>query len=146
MIFEEVIEQDPTVINEEIIPLMNAPRVDCRGQINPYEPQAQKIYITTAGYSATFAYDKNIETLCYSVIDPDHYMVLGGSYIIPLMHGRLEEQTMPDRRDLFEAVPRSTPEFALPLPRIPASPFHQTDQTLLIPHHSPMVESPSPNP
>lgn len=42
----------------------------------------------------TFAYDKNIETLCYSVIDPDHYMVLGGSYVIPLMHGRLEEQTM----------------------------------------------------
>lgn len=93
-IFEEVIEQDPTVVNEEIIPLMNAPRTDCRGQINPYEPQAQKIYITTAGYSGTFAYDKNIETLCYSVIDPDHYMVLGGSYIIPLMHGRLEEQTM----------------------------------------------------
>ena len=49
MIFEEVIEQDPTVINEEIIPLMNAPRVDRTGQINPYEPQAQKIYITTAG-------------------------------------------------------------------------------------------------
>lgn len=48
-IFEEVIEQDPTVVNEEIIPLMNAPRVDCKGQINPYEPQAQKIYITTAG-------------------------------------------------------------------------------------------------
>ena len=93
-IFEEVIEQDPVVINEEIIPLMNAPRVDCRGQINPYEPQAQKIYITTSGFQGTFAYDKNIETLCYSVIDPDHYMVLGGSYIIPLMHGRLEEQTM----------------------------------------------------
>lgn len=93
-IFEEVIEQDPAVVNEEIIPLMNAPRVDCRGQINPYEPQAQKIYITTSGFQGTFAYDKNIETLCYSVIDPDHYMVLGGSYIIPLMHGRLEEQTM----------------------------------------------------
>ena len=93
-IFEEVIEQDPAVVNEEIIPLMNAPRTDCRGQINPYEPQAQKIYITTSGFQGTFAYDKNIETLCYSVIDPDHYMVLGGSYIIPLMHGRLEEQTM----------------------------------------------------
>ena len=93
-IFEEVIEQDPKVINEEIIPLMNAPRTNCRGEINPYELQAQKNYITTAGYQGTFAYDKNIETLCYSVLDPDHYMVLGGSYVIPLMHGRLEEQTM----------------------------------------------------
>lgn len=94
MVFEEIIEQDPTVVNEEIIPLMNAPRVDANGLINPYEPQAQKMYITTAGYQGTFAYEKLIETLCYSVIDPDHYMILGGSYIIPLMHGRLEEQTM----------------------------------------------------
>lgn len=93
-IFEEIIEQDPIVVNEEIIPLMNAPRTDKRGQINPFEPQAQKTYITTAGYQGTFAYDKLIETLCYSVIEPDHYMVLGSSYIIPLMHGRLEEQTM----------------------------------------------------
>lgn len=93
-IFEEVIEQDPVVINEEIIPLMNAPRTNCRGEINPYEPQAQKNYITTAGYSGTFAYEKNLETLCYTVIDPEHYMILGGSYIIPLMHGRLEEQTI----------------------------------------------------
>lgn len=93
-VFEEVIEMDPTVINEEIIPLMNSPRVTCNGKINPYEIQSQKIYVTTAGYQQTFAYDKCIETLCYTVLDPDHYMCLGGSYIIPLMHGRLEEQTM----------------------------------------------------
>lgn len=93
-VFEEIIEQDPKVVNEEIIPLMNAPRTTCRGQINPHEPQAQKIYITTAGYMSTFAYDKNLETLCYSVIDPDNYMVLGGSYVIPLMHGRLIESQM----------------------------------------------------
>ena len=52
-IFEEVIEQDPVVINEEIIPLMNSPRTNSRGKVNPYEPQAQKIYITTAGSTFT---------------------------------------------------------------------------------------------
>lgn len=93
-VFEEVIEQDPVVVNEEIIPLMNAQRTNCRGEVNPYEPHGQKLYITTAGYQNTFAYDKNIETLCYCTLDPDHYMVLGGSYIVPLMHGRLEAQTM----------------------------------------------------
>ena len=93
-IFEEVIEQDPVVVNEEVIPLMNAQRTNCRGEVNPNEPHGQKIYITTAGYMQTFAYDKNIETLCYCVLDPDHYMVLGGSYVVPLMHGRLEAQTM----------------------------------------------------
>lgn len=93
-IFEEIIEQDQTKVNEELLPLMNSPRIQYNGEINPHEIQAQKMYVTTAGYQGTFAYDKCIETLCYSVIDPDHYMCLGGSYVVPLMHGRLEEQTM----------------------------------------------------
>lgn len=93
-VFEEIIEQDQTKVNEELIPLLNAPRTTATGQINPYEKQGQKMYITTAGYQGTFSYDKCLETLCYCAIDPDNYMVLGGSYIIPVMHGRLEEQTM----------------------------------------------------
>lgn len=93
-VFEELIEQDPVVVNEEIIPLMNSPRTNHLGIINPNEPQAQKIFVTTSGYQGTYAYDKNLETLCYSVIDPDHYMILGGSYQIPLMHGRLVESQM----------------------------------------------------
>ena len=93
-IFEEIIEQDPVKVNEELIPLMNSPRTMYNGKINPNEKQAQKMYITTAGYQGEFAYDKCIENLCYSVIDPDNYITLGGSYVIPLMHGRLEEQTM----------------------------------------------------
>ena len=93
-VFEEIIEQDQTKVNEELLPLMNSPRIQYDGTINPHEIQAQKMYVTTAGYQGTFAYDKCLETLCYSVIDPDHYMCLGGSYVVPLMHGRLEEQTM----------------------------------------------------
>ena len=93
-VFEEIIEQDQTKVNEELLPLMNSPRIQYNGTLNPHEIQAQKMYVTTAGYQQTFAYDKCLETLCYSVIDPDHYMCLGGSYVVPLMHGRLEEQTM----------------------------------------------------
>lgn len=93
-VFEEIIEQDPVKVNEELIPLMNAPRIGLDGKINPHEIQGQKIYITTSGYQGTYAYDKCIENLCYSVIDPANYISLGGSYVIPLMHGRLEEQTM----------------------------------------------------
>lgn len=48
-VFEEIIEQDPTKVNEELIPLMNSPRTTYLGKINPYEIQGQKIYITTAG-------------------------------------------------------------------------------------------------
>ena len=93
-VFEEIIEQDPVKVNEELLPLMNSPRTGYDGRVNPYEKQGQKMYVTTAGYMGTFSYDKCIENLCYSVIDPDNYISLGGSYIIPLMHGRLEEQTM----------------------------------------------------
>ena len=35
-----------------------------------------------------------VETMCLSVLQPDKYMVLGGSYKIPVMHGLLSEDTM----------------------------------------------------
>lgn len=93
-IFEEVIEHDPIEINEHIIPLMNKQRITSHGIINPHEPHGSKIYVTTAGYQGTFAYEKLIETICYTVIDPDKYIVLGGSYYIPLMVGLLDQQAM----------------------------------------------------
>lgn len=49
LIFEEIIEQDATKVNEVYIPLLNEPRKMANGLINPYEPQSQQIYITTAG-------------------------------------------------------------------------------------------------
>lgn len=103
-IFEEVIQLDPLFINEHVIPLLNKPREDIFGKVNPHEPNGSKIFITTAGYQGTYAYDKLIETLCYTVIDPKHYSVLGGSYVIPAMHGLLQEETI---RELI-----SSPSFA----------------------------------
>lgn len=87
LIFEEVIEQDPVQVNEVYIPLLNEPRKMYNGLINPYEPQSQQIYITTAGYQNTFAYQKLTEILCRSVLEPDKYFVLCGSYRIPLACG-----------------------------------------------------------
>ena len=96
LIFEEVIEQDETLVNEVYIPLLNEPRKMANGLINPHEPQSQQIYITTAGYQGTFAYNKLIEILCRSVLDPDKYFVLGGSYRIPLMCGLTSRQQIED--------------------------------------------------
>lgn len=50
-IFEEVIEQDATEINEVIIPLMNKQRTNLRGEVNPNEPHGSKIFVTTAGWT-----------------------------------------------------------------------------------------------
>lgn len=91
-LFEEVIEQDQVKINEVVIPLMNVSRRTSLGEVLPNEPNAQKIYVTTSGYHSTFAYDKFIETLCLTAIDPEHYMALGLTFKIPLGHGLLDAE------------------------------------------------------
>jgi len=96
LIFEEVIEQDPVKVNEVYIPLLNEPRKLSNGLINPHEPQSQQIYITTAGYQGTFAYDKLVEILCRSVLEPDKYFVLGGTYRIPLSCGLTAQKQIED--------------------------------------------------
>lgn len=96
LIFEEVIEQDETKVNEVYIPLLNRPRTMINGLINPYEPQSQQIYITTAGYQGTFAYQKLIEVLCRSVLEPEKYFVLTGTYRIPLACGLTAQKQIED--------------------------------------------------
>lgn len=96
LIFEEVIEQDATKVNEVYIPLLNEPRKMYNGLINPNEPQSQQIYITTAGYQGTFSYDKLLEITCRAVLEPDKYFVLGGSYRIPLFCGLTAKKQIED--------------------------------------------------
>lgn len=96
LIFEEVIEQDEVKVNEVFIPLLNEPRKMANGLINPYEPQSQQIYITTAGTQGSFAYQKLIEILCRSVLEPEKYFVLTGTYRIPLMCGLTAQRQIED--------------------------------------------------
>lgn len=93
-LFEEVITLDATYINESVIPTLNTTRVNKKGLMNPHEPQNQKIFITSAGYAGTFAHDKLVETLCLSLLEPEQYIVMGGSYDVLLMHGRLAESAI----------------------------------------------------
>ena len=93
-VFDEVILLDAEYINESVIPLLNTIRYNKFGETNPYEAQGSKIFITSAGFAGTYAYDKLVETLCFSIIDPNRYCVMGGSYKILVMHGRLVEETM----------------------------------------------------
>lgn len=96
LIFEEIIEQDPIKVNEVLIPMLNRPRAMSNGLINPYEPQSQQIYVTTAGYQQTFAYQKLIEILCRAVIEPDKYFVIGATYRIPLKNGLTSRKQIED--------------------------------------------------
>ena len=108
-LIEEVLEHNGQDLNEKIIPLMNVNRRNMRGVMVPEEPHAAKIYITTAGYHDSFAYEKFIETLCFTAIDPKHYMTISMSYKIPVLHGLIDTQTIKEviaspsfDRDSFE--------------------------------------------
>lgn len=107
LIFEEIIEQDATKVNEVYIPLLNRPRTMANGLINPNEPQSQQIYITTAGYQGTFAYQKLLEILCMAILEPDKYFVLGGTYLIPLKLGLTAQKQIDEVRNSPSFSPAS---------------------------------------
>ena len=48
-------------------------------------------FITTSGWKNTFAYDKHIEFLIRSLIEPDKYMIMGGTFETPVKEGLLSE-------------------------------------------------------
>lgn len=50
---------------------------------NEISNQSQ-IFITSAGYKNTFAYEKLLQFLCESVVRPDESIVLGDTWRIPV--------------------------------------------------------------
>ena len=97
-LMEEVVGIDQDILNEVILPLMNVER-RVNGFVDPNEPLNQsQIYITTAGYKNTFSYDKLIQILCQSAVNPDKAIILGGSWRIPVMEGLLNRNFVADLR------------------------------------------------
>ena len=97
MDFEEIIEQDPVFVSEVALPMLSKDRATLMGVINPNEPQAQKIFVTTAGYQGTFAYDKLLATIAQSVLEPDKYIFLSGDYRLPMYHHLVSESEVKDK-------------------------------------------------
>lgn len=91
-VMEECILIDGEVLNEVIIPTTNVDRLlpDGTRDKNDVVNKSQ-IYITTAGWKNSFAYEKLIEILISSILEPDLYMILGGTYETPVKEGLLDE-------------------------------------------------------
>lgn len=89
-LIEEAILVDGTILNEIIIPTMN---VDRRLPDNTRDPDEvankSQIYVTTAGYKGTFAYQKLVEILIQQAYAPQLAMAIGGTWRIPVMEGLL---------------------------------------------------------
>lgn len=50
-----------------------------------------QIYVTTAGWKNSFAYEKLIQLLIQSIIDPSEAIVMGGSWRVPVMEKLLKK-------------------------------------------------------
>lgn len=91
-LIEESILIDGVKLNEVIIPLMNVSRTAKNGLKDPNDiNNKSQIYVTTAGYKGTFAYEKLIQVLLWQIIKPKEAFVLGGDYRIPVIHGLLDK-------------------------------------------------------
>lgn len=91
-LMEECILIDQTLLNEVIIPTMNVNRRLPDGSRHEEETvNKSQIYVTTAGWKNSFAYEKLIQLLIQSVINPNESIIMGGSWRVPVMEGLLQK-------------------------------------------------------
>lgn len=89
-LLDEVRDADETEIQEVIIPLMNVSRRLPDDTVNPKEPNQQQIICTSAGVKSSYAYERLIDCLENSIIDPQNSFVFGCDYRVPAMHGLID--------------------------------------------------------
>lgn len=87
-VLEECASMDGVLLQEVIIPTMNVSRVCADGttQMDEILNQSQ-LYITTAGYKGTFAYQKLISVLVQMLTEPSKAFIMGGTWRVPVVTG-----------------------------------------------------------
>lgn len=91
-LMEQCVLIDQKALNEIVIPTTNVDRRLPDGSRHPEETVNQsQIYITTAGWKNSFAYQKLIQLLIQSAIDSDEVMVMGGTCQTPVVEGLLQK-------------------------------------------------------
>ena len=91
-LMEECILIDQTLLNEVIIPTMNVDRRLADGsRIEEEVVNKSQIYVTTAGWKNSFAYEKLIQILIQQIIEPAEAVVLGGTWRVPVMEKLLKK-------------------------------------------------------
>lgn len=91
-LMEECILIDQTLLNEVIIPTMNVDRrLSCGDRIESETVNKSQIYVTTAGWKNSFAYQKLMQLLIQEIIDPSEAVVLGGTWRVPVMEKLLKK-------------------------------------------------------
>lgn len=94
---EECVGVDGDILSQVIIPTMNVSRLCMDGTTQPDETlNKSQIYVTTAGFKNTFAYDKLIQLLVWMITEPHKAMVMGGTWRIPVLMKLLDKNFLQD--------------------------------------------------
>lgn len=94
---EECVGVDGTILNEVIIPVMNVSRRLPDGTSHDEEVlNKSQIFVTTAGWKNTFAYDKLIQMLVGQITRPDLFCIMGGTWRIPVLMHLLDKNFVRD--------------------------------------------------
>lgn len=98
---EECVGVDGEILSQVIIPTMNVSRLCMDGTTQNEETlNKSQIYVTTAGYKNTYAYDRLIQFLVWMVTEPEKAIIMGGTYRIPVLTGLLDKNFIQDlKRD-----------------------------------------------
>nr|DAF55156.1 MAG TPA: large terminase [Siphoviridae sp. ctZHD14] len=88
ILVEESAKVDQEKLTEIIMPTLVISR-QINGEVDLNEVLNQSaIFVTSAGYKGTYAYEKLIDTLCHSVAGKDNEaFILGGDWKIPVVEG-----------------------------------------------------------
>ena len=96
-LIEECVGVDGVILNEVIIPIMNVSRRLPDGSSNDDEVlNKSQIFVTTAGWKNTFAYDKLIQMLVGQITRPDLFCIMGGTWRIPVAMRLLDRNFVRD--------------------------------------------------
>ena len=94
---EECVGVDGKILSEVIIPTMNVSRLCMDGTMQPDETlNKSQIFVTTAGWKGSFAYDKLIQLLVWMITEPEKAFVMGGTWRIPVLVKLLDRTFLQD--------------------------------------------------
>lgn len=95
-ILDEVRDHDPNKLNAVVIPVMNISRRTASGAWNSYEKHQPQTWISSASQKSDYCYQKLIDFLERSILDPDNIYVEGCDYHVPVACGLMPQDFIND--------------------------------------------------
>ena len=95
-IIDEVRDHDADKLNAIVIPVMNISRRTASGAWNQHEAHQPQTWISSASQKSDYNYQKMIDMLERSILDPDNIYVEGCDYHVPVACGLMPQDFIND--------------------------------------------------